>query len=449
MSMKTSTLPKRYHEAVLKWKEVFLPDYDFLMENWDKHFPNDPEFQLCAYREMGMCSEIECGDMKGKPKAQKAAEMLPEQAHHLFGAIRAQASTEFGSIQQHRLTLARAQEEEEQFWILRMMAEELRHGYQMLHLLVEDDWSSVSKDSPSDVFEDILSMTTGSHLLGAFNIDFDSFVDNVVFCALIDRVGKYQLAMQKISAYQPMAESMPQMLREEAFHLAAGVVPMRRWVMSAARGETFVTMDVLQKAINKWLPRGLEMFGDERGGGTNVRLGLKPMKNSEAQRQYYDEVAKLVRDLNLRYLRARVADLTHAGSEATLDRILAGETIEGIHREDLLHIPHMDFFRRRGVPAFRLVGDQGETFATVPEYLQHLVRTLPESYRASRDYKDYVTALTEVQEGRMTAEQAAGKMPALRRVAGACPCSKSVRWMVDDPSLIPAVSEPAVGQPVA
>ncbi|MEA2600042.1 MAG: benzoyl-CoA 2,3-epoxidase subunit [Acidobacteriota bacterium] len=452
MSVKTSTLPKRYHEAVLKWKEVFLPDYDFLMENWDKHFPNDPEFQLCAYRELGMCTEIECGDLKGKPKAQKPSDMLPEQAHHLFGAIRAQASTEFGSIQQHRLTLARAQEEEEQFWILRMMAEELRHGYQMLHLLVEDDWSSVSKESASDVFEDILSMTTGSHLLGAFNIDFDSFVDNVVFCALIDRVGKYQLAMQKISAYQPMAESMPQMLREEAFHLAAGVVPMRRWVMGAARGETFVTMEVLQKAINKWLPRGLEMFGDERGGGTNVRLGLKPMKNSEAQRQYYDEVAKLVRDLNLRYLRARVADLTHAGSEAAFDRILAGETVEGVRREDLLHIPHMDFFRRRGVPSFRMVGDQGETFATVPEYLQHLVCTLPESYRASRDYKEYVQALTEVQEGRMTAEQAAGKMPALRRVAGACPCSKSVRWMVDEPSLIPAVtaeSQPAVGQPVA
>src|SRR6185295_16801461 len=119
--------------------------------------------------------------------------------------------------------------------------------YQMLHLLVEDDWTHVSNNQSSpDIFEDILSMNTGSHVLGAFNIDFDSFVDNVVFCALIDRVGKYQLAMQKISDYQPMAESMPQMLREEAFHLAAGVVPMRRWVMSAARGETFVTMEVLQ-----------------------------------------------------------------------------------------------------------------------------------------------------------------------------------------------------------
>ncbi|HEX4959541.1 MAG TPA: Phenylacetic acid catabolic protein [Thermoanaerobaculia bacterium] len=451
MNVKTSTLPKPYHEAVLRWKDVFLPDYDFLLANWDKHFPNDPEFQLCAFRELGMCTEIECGDLKGKPKFQKAGEMIPEQAHHLFGAIRAQASTEFGSIQQHRLTLARAQEEEEQFWILRMMAEELRHGYQMLHLLVEDDWSSVSKESASDIFEDILSMNTGSHVLGAFNIDFDSFVDNVVFCALIDRVGKYQLAMQKISAYQPMAESMPQMLREEAFHLAAGVVPMRRWVTAAARGETYVTVEVLQKAINKWLPRGLEMFGDERGGGTNVRLGLKPMKNSEAQLQYYQEVSKLVRDLNLRFLRARIADLTHASSETVLDRILAGETVEGIHREDLLYIPAMEFFRRRGVPSFRLVGSQGETFATAPEYLQHLVRTLPEAYRASRDFKEFVEGLTAVAEGKMTAEQAASRMPALRRVAGACPCSKSVRWMMDDPSAISTATAPSplAEQPVA
>src|SRR5436305_3363772 len=451
MSVKTTTLPKRYHEAVLRWQDVFLPDYDFLIENWDKHFPNDQTFQLCAYREMGMCTEVECGDMKGKPKAKKASELREESAHHLVGAIRAQASTEFGSIQQHRLTLARGQEEEEQFWILRMMAEELRHGYQMLHLLAEDDWTSVSKESTSDIIDDILSMNTGSHVLGAFNIDFDSFVDNVVFCALIDRVGKYQLQMQKISAYQPRAESMPQMLREEAFHLAAGVAPMPRFATAAARGETFVTMEVLQKTINKWLPRGLEMFGDERGGGTNVRLGLKPMKNSEAQAQFYQEVEKLVRDLNLRYLRARIADLTHAGSETTLDRVLAGEPLKGTRREDLLYVPALEFFRRRGVPSFRMTGAQGETFATVPEYLQHLVRTLPEAYLASRDFKDYVAGLTAVHEGRMTAEQAAGRMPALRRVAGACPCSKSVRWMVDAPAVVSAGSatEPAVGQPVA
>ncbi len=437
MKPRTASLPQPFHDAVLRWKDTYLTDFDFLMDNWEKHFPNDQRLELCAYREMGMCGEIEVGDEKGKPKYARASEMHPEQAHHLFGAIKAQASTEFGSIQQHRLTLARAQEEEEQFWVLRMMAEELRHGYQMLHLLVEDDWSAVSKESSAEVIEDILSMTTGSHILGAFNIDFDSFVDNVTFCCLIDRVGKYQLSMQRVSAYRPMAESMPQMLREEAFHLATGVVPMRRWAQQAAEGEVYITMEMLQKTINKWLPRGLEMFGDERGGGTNVRYGLKPMKNAEAQEQYYQEVAKVVRDLNMRYLRARLPELDLPEANQAMDRLEAGESVQGVRPEDLLYLPHREFFRRRGVPAFRRVGARGESFETPAEYLEHLRRSLPESYLASSDFKDFVDRLRQVESGEMSAEEASHQLPALRRVAGTCPCSKSVRWVIDVPAATP------------
>ena len=440
MSVRTASLPKTFHDAVVRWQETYLPDYDLLLENWDRFFPNEPRFELCAFRELGMCDTVECGEMQGQPKPTRAADLLPEQAHHLFGAIRAQASTEFGSIQQHRLTLARAQEEEEQFWILRMMAEELRHGYQMLHLLVEDDWSSVTEESRADVVEGILAMTTGSHILGAFNIDFDSFVDSVVFCALIDRVGKYQLAMQRISAYKPMAESMPQMLREEAFHLAAGVVPMRRWVTKAAKGEVYITMEALQKAVNKWLPRALEMFGDERGGGTNVRYGLKPMKNAEAQAQYYEEVEKLLRDLNMRYVRARVKKLTLVEAEKLLERIEAGETVEGVRPEELLRLPHPDYFRRRGVPAFQMVGWAGERFTDIAEYARHLRAHLPESYLAGVDFKDYFDALTKIARGELTVEQATRQTPELRRVAGACPCSKGVRWVVEEQ---PPPAEPA------
>jgi 1,2-phenylacetyl-CoA epoxidase catalytic subunit len=434
MSTRTASLPDNYHAAVLDWRDTFLPDWDFLMDNWEKHFPNDQRMQLCAYREQGMCSEVEVGENKGKPKAMRASELHPDQAQHLFGAIKAQASTEFGSIQQHRLTLARAQEEEEQFWVLRMMAEELRHGYQMLHLLVEDDWSSVSSQPTADMIDEILSMTTGSHVLGAFNIEFDSFVDNVTFCCLIDRVGKYQLSMQKISAYKPMAESMPQMLREEAFHLATGVVPMRRWAQQAAEGEIFITMEMMQKAINKWLPRGLEMFGDERGGGTNVRFGLKPMKNAEAQEQYYQEVAKVVRDLNMRYLRARLPELDLPGAREALDRLEAGEVVDGVKPEDLLYLPHKSFFRRRGVPAFEKAGSRGESFDTLPEYLDHLKKALPESYLASSDFKEFVVTLRQVESSELTADEGAKQMPSLRRVAGTCPCSKSVRWVVDRPA---------------
>jgi len=434
MNVRTTSLPKKYHNAVLRWRDEFIPDYDFLIDNWDKHFPRDRRFELCAYRELGICDEIECGDLEGKPKHRRASQLAPEQAGHLLGAIRAQASTEFGSIQQHRLTLARAQDEEEQFWILRMMAEELRHGYQMLHLLLEDDWSAVSQDSGADMVEEILSMTTGSHILSAFNIEFDSFVDNVVFCALIDRVGKYQLAMQKVSAYKPMAESMPQMLREEAFHLAAGVVPMRRWATQAAKGEVYVTIDMLQKAINKWLPRGLEMFGDERGGGTNVRYGLKPMKNAEAQGQYYDEVGKLVHDVNSRYVRARLEELDRNQALAALAALEGGDSAHGIQPEEILRLPDRRFYRRRGVPAFEQVGVDGETFDAVEDYIGHLRAQLPESYLAGRDFRDYVEATRQVANGELTAADAARQMPELRRVGGSCPCSRAVRWVVDEPA---------------
>jgi len=444
MRMRSTTLPEIFHNAVLKWRDTYLNDYDFLIENWDRHFPRDPVFELCAYREQGMCEEIECGEMKGRPKYQRAAEMDPEQAGHLLGALKAQASTEFGSIQQHRNVLARAQEEEEQVWILRMMAEELRHGYQMLHLLMEDDWSVVSKESSAEMVEEILSMTTGSHILGAFNIDFDSFVDSVVFCALIDRVGKYQLEMQKISAYKPMAESMPPMLREEAFHLAAGVVPMRRFMQKAAQGEPYIAVETLQRTLNKWLPRGLEMFGDERGGGTNVRYGLKPMKNDEAQELYYQEVAKVVEDLNFRYVRARLPKLSRQEAEELIAKIHAeGTPQQGVGYEDLLHVPVKEFFRRRGMPAFEMIGTDGERFEDADTYLRYLTRHLPESYVTTLDFKDYADTLREVERGEITAAEALRRMPALRRVGGSCICSKAVRWVVDEPRPGSGASAPA------
>jgi len=62
MNVRTTTLPKSYHDAVLRWKDAYLPDYDYLLEHWDTYFPKDRKFELCAFRELGMCDEIECGD---------------------------------------------------------------------------------------------------------------------------------------------------------------------------------------------------------------------------------------------------------------------------------------------------------------------------------------------------------------------------------------------------
>ena len=128
MNVDQTTIPKKFHDAVLHWQRHNFPDYDLLPQNWEKYFPNEPAFCLCAKMEIGMSNTIEVGDHQGAPRMQKPAEMGEDAAKHLLAIIRAQASTEFGSIQQHEMTLARAPEDEDRVWVLRVMAEELRHG---------------------------------------------------------------------------------------------------------------------------------------------------------------------------------------------------------------------------------------------------------------------------------------------------------------------------------
>jgi len=442
MKVEKITLEKKYHDAVEHWRRHWMPDYGMLLEQWDRYFPKDEAFCLCARMECGTPETVQVGEHAGEKKRVKPDELTEEEAKHLLAIIRAQASTEFGSIQQHAGTLTRARDDEDKFWVMRVMAEELRHGYQMFHLLLSQDWSHASGGvKGEEMVEEILSMGTGSHVLDAFNLEYDSFVDNVCFAAIVDRVGKYQLTMQKVCAYKPMADSMPPMLREEAFHLAAGVIPLRRWAKQAAQGDPFVTMRAIQHSVNKWYPRALEMFGDERGGESNLRMGFKDMKNREAQDLYIEEVTRMLRDINARYLRARFADYGPEKVEQVLDELERDRAAHrGVKFEDLLRLPDRRFFRRKGEPAWTMVGIDGETFTDADEYLRDLAGRLSEAYLASRDMKLYAETMREVAAGRVTPHDATRRMPRLKRVGGTCPCSKSVRWVVEEPGPAPAAN---------
>ena len=436
MQVENTTLEKKFHDAVEHWRRHWLPDYDLLLENWEKYFPKDERFCLCAKMEVGTPEVISVGEHTGEKKRVTPDQLSEEEARHLLAIIRAQASTEFGSIQQHAGTLARAQDDEDRYWVLRVMAEELRHGYQMFHLLLSQDWSKASAGvRGEDMVEDVLSMGTGSHVLDAFNLEYDSFIDNICFAAFIDRVGKYQLTMQKVCAYKPMADSMPPMLREEAFHLAAGVIPMRRWAKRAAEGSPFISMEAMQKSVNKWFPRALEMFGDERGGESNLRFGFKDLKNREAQDQYIEEVRRMLRDINMRFLRARFPNRALDQVEALLDRLERERgRIDGVAYEDLLRLPDRRFFRRKGEPAFTMVGAEGQPFDDPEAYLKYLGTQLADGYMASRDLAVYAGALRQVARGELSVADAMKRMPKLKRVGGTCPCSKAVRWVVDEPA---------------
>src|SRR5437899_13030618 len=113
MDEQTRELPQKYHQAVVHWQQHNFPDYPALVESWDRFFPKDPPFCLCARIGQVASDVVEYGDRKGRPKATKPTDMDERAAKELFNTVKAQASTEFGSIQQHQGTLARAYRSEE------------------------------------------------------------------------------------------------------------------------------------------------------------------------------------------------------------------------------------------------------------------------------------------------------------------------------------------------
>jgi hypothetical protein len=141
----------------------------------------------------------------------------------------------------------------------------------------------------------------------------------------------------------------------------------------------------------------------------------------------------------LRYLRARLPQLDAATAPAMLERLERDRgTVDGVAYDDLLRVPDREYFRRRGVPSFVMVGRDGERFADAESYLRHLTQTLPDGYRATRDFQEFVVALHEVASGAKTAEEASRQMPTLRRVGGVCPCSRAVRWVAEESVELPA-----------
>lgn len=394
------TLPEKYHKAILSWQKKYFPDFDYLLEHWSEHYHQEP-MRLMAKIGGSVKPNIEVGRHQGREKFKRAKEMDEAMMKACAAIVRAQASTELGSIQQHRESLHKSQDPKMQFDVLRVMAEELRHAYQMVYVLAQDDWTQGGKNLADEVLEELLHMETGSHVLEAFNLFFDSFVDNVAFAAIIDRVGKYQLSMQTVFAYEPMARSMGPMLVEEAFHIASGVNPLRIWMSQAARDEGNVSISNIQEHINKWVPRGLEMFGDERGGSTNIDYGFKPMKNQDAQDMYIREMEKEVIDhLNAAFILERNPALSKTEAVVLAREIrTTGEKKHDVAQEDLLVLPSPMFFRRRGMHAFLMVDVAGNPIAEPAEYEKYLRRNLPQAYVTGPDFSVYLENLRKHRTG--------------------------------------------------
>jgi benzoyl-CoA 2,3-dioxygenase component B len=406
MTYATTTITPKYHSAIVDWQEKNFPELRTLMKHWDDYFKGVPPFELLA-KVGDLSSEIiEVGQYAGRHRFEKAKEMVGNAFFSARDIVRAQCSTELGSIQQHRITLDKAVSDKAKFAVLRIMAEELRHAYQMFWVLDQDPtWKKPGLgDVARQTIEELLSMELGGHVLDAFNIDFNDFLDNVTYATVIDLVGKYQLEMQQVFSYAPMARSMGPMLQEEAFHLGSGRKLLKEIGQMAARGEGDYSIDDLQRALCLWYPRGLEMFGNEQGGETAVTFGFKDKINGTAQSEYVEEVRGVVRNVNVAVVQERMPAISRPDAHAVIDEIeRTGDPKQGVQPNDLLLLPDRKFFRKRGPDDLvfkpydvrgQLLTEEGRELS--PEgYLRYLSTALPSKFIGSREYNKYVDQMRE------------------------------------------------------
>ena len=411
----TTTISPKHHEAIVAWQRKNFPELELLDKNWSKYFGVQIPFALLAKVGPRRSETIDVGRFKGMPKVQRAGDMQGNMFYSARDIVRAQCSTELGSIQQHRETLEEAVSDEAKYAVLRIMAEELRHAYQMFWVLDHDPtWKKVGMgDVAQETIDELLSMETGTHVLDAFNIRFGNFLDNSVYASVIDLVGKYQLQMQQVFAYEPMARSMGPMLSEEGFHMGSGRRIVAEVAAAAGRGEGSFSMDDIQRAVNCWYARGLEMFGREDSGATVISFGFKDKANGEAQAEYIGEVKGIVRNWNLSFVTARLPRLDRGAAETLISEIEStGEVREGIRPEDLVFLPDRHFFRRRGIAEFlyRPYSVEGEILTeggkplSAEAYLGYLAEVLPRHYVGTEDFARYRTALLAQDSGDASAD---------------------------------------------
>jgi benzoyl-CoA 2,3-dioxygenase component B len=168
---------------------------------WQKDIGLDaPEFKDYRFEaKYGEVSpEIEFSDYKGGLRW-KTVMHIPDQRVRdaALNLIVYQGDTEFASVEQQRKLFEMAPSRYDYLSLVRVMTEEMRHGWQMSRVLVSQFGRSgrieAQKLLECRAFED-------DRLLGAFNEPVRNWLDFFTYTQFVDRDGKFQVINRRPEA---------------------------------------------------------------------------------------------------------------------------------------------------------------------------------------------------------------------------------------------------------
>jgi len=328
---------------------------------WQKDIGLDaPEFREYKFEaKYGQLphNEIEFGDYKGQLRW-KTVMHIPDQRIRdaALNLIVYQGDTEFASVEQQRRLFDTAPSRYDYLSLVRVMAEEMRHGWQMSHLLVTQFGRS-GRIEAQKLLE--RRAFTDNRLLGAFNETVQNWLDFYTYTQFVDRDGKFQLTMLSSSGFQPLGQSMIPMLKEESFHMGTGNNGLRR-IVQAGR----IPISIMQKYYNKWLPTSFDLFGTDHSSSAQWAYvwGLKGRYNERESREAVDKehLNEAARDL----YRQEAQKLTDS-----LNKLIPED-------QPKLVVPDLKFNRQIGEHRGKSYSVTGEPM-TAEEYGNYLPTLLP------------------------------------------------------------------------
>jgi len=303
--------------------------------------------------------EIEYGDYAGGRKWERVTQ-IPHQPVRdaLLNLIVYQGDTEFASVEQQRDLLESAPSPYDLDSACRIMVEEMRHGWQMCHLLV-NHFGETGRVEARKLLE--RRAWQNNRLLGSFNVNVNHWVDFFTYTEFVDRDGKFQLNMLSTSAFSPLARSMGPMLKEEAFHLGTGHMGLQRMARAGV-----IPIPVLQRYVNKWVPTAYDLFGTDHSSSAQWLYvwGLKGRYDEARQSEAADRER----------LNENSREQFHREVESLIEQVNRNLP----ESSQKLYAPDLKFHRA--------IGDhKGETWSVTGErlepeaYEKHLVETLPGS----------------------------------------------------------------------
>jgi benzoyl-CoA 2,3-dioxygenase component B len=343
-------------------KLATFDDWTDLFRKWQREIGFDAslsgDYAFEAIYDPPQASEVEFGEFAGRSKWERVLDIpTQEMRDALLHLIVTQGDTEFASSEQQRRLFHTAPTPYDLKCLLRIMREEMRHGWQMSHLLV-NHFGASGKLEARKLLE--RRAYRGERLLGAFNEPVDHWLDFFTYTAFIDRDGKYQLTMLHRSGFAPLARSMGPMLKEESFHLFTGQSGLAR-LLNAGK----IPVEIVQKYLNKWIPAAYDLFGKDRSGSVSrfYRWGFKGRFNEDKASPPPADLETLNESARSLYL-AEIQEIIKA-----LNQTIPAESAK-------LRAPDFKFNRSIGEYADKSYGVDGRSL-TVEQHRRHLAEQLP------------------------------------------------------------------------